>query len=98
MILAGPVARICPNVLLLRVKPGSEKLARLRTFWASALSSTALRSLIRNSRDKPALKIRAPGPRTEPGAILAWVPGAGCANAAGLSQWAVPPDPGRRLP
>src|SRR5947209_19187714 len=86
MILAGPVPMICPKVLLLIVKVGSEKLARLSTFCASTRSSTLCRSLIGNSLDKPALKIRAPGPRTEPGAIFAWAPAAGCANAEGLSQ------------
>src|SRR5882672_2475706 len=98
MILAGPVPIICPKVLLLMFAVGSEKLARLSTFCASARSSTVCRSLIGNSLDKPALKIRAPGPRTEPGAIFAWVPGAGCANAAGFNQWAFAPDPGRPLP
>src|SRR5467141_310584 len=36
MILAGPVLMICPKVLLLRFAVGSEKLARLSTFCASA--------------------------------------------------------------
>src|SRR5947209_2094859 len=98
MILAGPVLMICPKVLLLRFAVGSEKLARLSTFCASARSSRLCRSLIGNSLDKPALMMRAPGPRTEPGAIFAWVPGAGFANAAGFNQWVSTPDPDRRLP
>src|SRR5437879_5797298 len=86
MMRGSPEVRIWPNVELFVAAVGLFGRIWFGRLNASARASSVCRSRTRNSRETATLTTTLPGPRTLRAPRLPYVPVAGDANAAGLSQ------------